>query len=77
MCAVFVREGRDDFVVFDCDAGATTLVIDTGPDHWLDLGHIPDNIDVTITGQTCAAPSPAEPSQQPDAASSKPPTTPA
>ena len=37
------------------DAGATTLTIDTGPDHWLELGHIPDNVDVTITGQTCAA----------------------
>lgn len=37
------------------DAGATTLTIDSGPDQWLDLGHIPDNVDVTITGQTCAA----------------------
>ncbi|PBC35874.1 hypothetical protein CJ178_30995 [Rhodococcus sp. ACPA4] len=37
------------------DAGATTLVIDTGPDQWLELGHIPGNVDVTITGQTCAA----------------------
>ncbi|NMM90903.1 hypothetical protein B2J88_42420 [Rhodococcus sp. SRB_17] len=37
------------------DAGATTLTIDSGPDQWLDLGHIPDNIDITITGQTCAA----------------------
>ncbi|MGG7105161.1 hypothetical protein [Rhodococcus sp. 24CO] len=36
-------------------AGATTLIIDIGPDKWLDLGHIPDNVDVTITGQTCAA----------------------
>ena len=37
------------------NAGATTLIIDSGPDHWLDLGHIPDSVDVTITGQTCAA----------------------
>ncbi|MDI9917304.1 hypothetical protein [Rhodococcus sp. IEGM 1379] len=37
------------------DAGATTLIIDSGPDQWLDLGHIPDNVDITITGQTCAA----------------------
>ncbi len=37
------------------DAGATTLIIDSGPDLWLDLGHIPDSVDVTITGQTCAA----------------------
>ncbi|WP_336883005.1 hypothetical protein [Rhodococcus globerulus] len=37
------------------NAGATTLIIDSGPDHWLELGHIPDSVDVTITGQTCAA----------------------
>ncbi|MCJ0902449.1 hypothetical protein [Rhodococcus sp. ARC_M6] len=37
------------------DAGATALIIDSGPDQWLDLGHIPDNVDITITGQTCAA----------------------
>ncbi|MBQ9051203.1 hypothetical protein [Rhodococcus sp. (in: high G+C Gram-positive bacteria)] len=31
------------------------LIIDSSSDLWLELGHIPDSVDVTITGQTCAA----------------------
>ncbi|MGW4334914.1 hypothetical protein ACWEK5_19105 [Rhodococcus koreensis] len=35
-------------------AGANSVVIDADPENWLDLGHIPSQVEVKIIGQTCA-----------------------
>ena len=34
--------------------GATSVVIDADPEIWMDLGHIPDQVQVKIIGRTCA-----------------------
>ncbi|WP_159929878.1 hypothetical protein [Rhodococcus sp. WAY2] len=35
-------------------AGAKSVVIDADPENWLDLGHVPSEVEVKIIGQTCA-----------------------
>ncbi|ELB95072.1 MULTISPECIES: hypothetical protein [unclassified Rhodococcus (in: high G+C Gram-positive bacteria)] len=35
-------------------AGAKTIVIEADPENWLDLGHVPSQVEVKIIGQTCA-----------------------
>ncbi|MFC9766706.1 hypothetical protein [Rhodococcus jostii] len=35
-------------------AGRKTIVIDADPESWLDLGHVPSQVEVKVIGQTCA-----------------------